>query len=277
LPLRSQGGDPARTDPGGPGLAEFEDTVFLREAPYLAEVLAALPCELRSARLLSLVPGGSVAEHVDAHHGFQYGQVRLHVPVVTNPRALLFIEGQQYHWPAGQLWYGDFGRRHAIRNSGATERIHLVVDCLVNSQLVRLFPPEFQAALDQRQVLHNRRPQARNPAWLRRYRCRFEVPAAVLRSGDDKGAAPTGLQAATIDFHEDRLALAIGDSLRFALAHLGGDDFRFAGWTEERTVRLSLGKDGPDAVTFRIRHGNRARDLRCPADPLPPAGHGRPT
>ncbi|MGW0195116.1 aspartyl/asparaginyl beta-hydroxylase domain-containing protein [Nonomuraea sp. NPDC003201] len=269
LPLRSQGGDPTRTDPGGPGTAEFADTEFLRQAPYLAEVLASLPCELRSARLLSLAEGGSVAEHVDAHHGFKYGQVRLHVPITTNPEALLFIEGQAYHWEVGQLWYGDFGRPHALRNDGATERVHLVIDCLVSPQLLQLFPADFRATMDEGEILHNRRPYAGDVARLRNHQCQFDVPAAILRSGADKAAAMTENRPATVQLHEDRLMLTIGDSVRFALTHLGADEFRFAGWTEERTVRFSHEAHGVDAVIFRIRHGNRARDLRCPARPLP--------
>jgi hypothetical protein len=264
LPLRSQGGDVRRTDPGGPGLDDFADTPLLAELPYLALVLRSLPCELRSARLLSLAPGAQVAEHVDAHHGLEHGQVRLHVPISTNPDALLLIEERPYHWEPGQLWYGDFGRRHAIRNDGETERIHLVIDCLMNPHLLNLFPKPFRASLSPGSVLHNRVPRVLDPDELSSYRCQFDIPSIVIRS---MAAEPDGVgsTAARIDAHDDGLRLFMNSRPVFELRHLGDDDFRFAGWTEERTVRILRGPDGPEAVIFRMRTGNRARDLRCPA------------
>ena len=42
LPLRSIGGDPARTDPGGAGLDEFADTPWLAKTPYFREIIAAI-------------------------------------------------------------------------------------------------------------------------------------------------------------------------------------------------------------------------------------------
>src|SRR5919202_4708010 len=48
LPLRNQGGDPSRTDPGGPGTADFAATPWLNHAPYLRALLADLPGRLRA-------------------------------------------------------------------------------------------------------------------------------------------------------------------------------------------------------------------------------------
>ena len=38
LPLRNIGGDPHRTDAGGPGLADYAPTRWLKQAPYFAEI-----------------------------------------------------------------------------------------------------------------------------------------------------------------------------------------------------------------------------------------------
>src|ERR1700691_6252459 len=54
IPLRSIGGDGDRGDAGGPDLRDFADTPWLADLPYLAEVLAAIPAPLGSARLLAL-------------------------------------------------------------------------------------------------------------------------------------------------------------------------------------------------------------------------------
>lgn len=267
LALRSQGGDPVRTDPGGPGLEDFADTKILARTPYLREVLRRIPCDLRSARLLALAPNGVVAEHTDPHHGFDVGQVRLHVPIVTNPAAKLVIDGVRHHWPVGQLWYGDFSRPHSLYNEGTTTRIHLVVDCLVNQAILSLLPSSFRDALPHDSVLLNRSPVEAGAETLSRFRCRFTLPRQVLRSAS-QGRQGVGLSEAQIDFRGERLTLFTEDGPCFGLTYLGGGDFRFAGWTEERTVRIHSSGGVPDSAAIRIRNGRRVRELKCPAVPL---------
>jgi quercetin dioxygenase-like cupin family protein len=38
----------------------------------------------------------------------------------------------------GELWYLDFSQKHRVENNGATDRIHLVMDCKVNDWLVEI-------------------------------------------------------------------------------------------------------------------------------------------
>ena len=40
----------------------------------------------------------------------------------------------------GGTWYLDLSLPHRVRNRGATERIHLVIDCVANDWLLSLFP-----------------------------------------------------------------------------------------------------------------------------------------
>src|SRR5437762_2674325 len=49
-----------------------------------------------------------------------------------------------HHWPAGQLWYADFTRLHAVENRGTTRRIHLVFSVGVSDELLELFPEVFR-------------------------------------------------------------------------------------------------------------------------------------
>ena len=44
----------------------------------------------------------------------------------------------------GEAWYLKFNLKHSVRNNGAAERVHLVVDCVANDWL-RSFFPEHQA------------------------------------------------------------------------------------------------------------------------------------
>src|SRR5262249_18904169 len=185
LPLRSPGGDPDRTDPGGAGLVGFADTPLLDRCPAIREVLGAIPAPLRCVRLMALGPATRVHTHRDSKWGLPWGRLRLHVPVITNPRALTVIGGREWHWEARPLWYGDFNRPHHVRNEGATARIHLVIDPPVPPALVALFPAEYRRGLPYADIVFAREPmplqQWELPALCRR----FALPAAFADWAED--------------------------------------------------------------------------------------------
>lgn len=254
LALRSAGGDPDRTDAGGAGLAEHADTPQLARAPYLAEVVHGFPAQLLAVRLMALGPDTRVKEHRDAKCGLPWGLVRLHVPIVTNPDALVVIGGNPYHWEAGQLWFGDFNRPHYVSNDGPESRVHLVLDCLVSAELLALFPVKPDDA-----ILATEPVAA--PADVR---CRFEVPARFLEwSEEEPVAAIDETRPAEILSQDGKIVLAVNGEPRFSLVHLGAGEFRFAGWSQERTVKVDADRS---AVTFFVRHGLTVVESRRPAE-----------
>ncbi len=260
LALRAPGGDPDRTDPGGPGVEGFADTPWAAHAPYLTEVLAALPAELRSARLMSLAPGVTVPEHRDTPTGLPYGFVRVHVPIRTNPGAVLTIDGVEHRWQPGTLWYGDFSRPHSVSNTGDRARIHLVVDCLVSPELLALFPEAFRRRVPVSEVAYSRPEVPLHAFELADFRCEVPVPPFALRLDDQAGeSTEPDLPARVID-DAGTLVLQVADGPGIALVHVGGGEFRFQGWTEERGVRLDLFGDSPRAVFF-TRCGRRRRHV----------------
>jgi hypothetical protein len=267
LALRSLGGDPDRTDPGGPGLLEFADTPWLDNAPYLAEVLAAIPGELRSARLMALAPGVSSAEHSDNKYGPAWGTARVHVPIVTTPGAVLYLDGIGYQWQPGTFWFGDFSRTHRVANTGTATRIHLVVDTLVCDELIALFPADHRARLAGR-VLVNRPRVPSTERELAGYRMDFSVPTSFLGWEEEDGEFLT--PQSTVDVHTEvldgRLVLHVGDVPTHGLVPVGDGEFRWAGWTDERTVAFA--REGDRAsVTIRTRVADTVRAARLPARP----------
>jgi aspartyl/asparaginyl beta-hydroxylase len=259
LPLRSPGGDPDRTDPGGAGLLPFEDTDWLWRCPYLREVLSQVPAPLGSVRLISLPPGSAGVERRGGKYGLPYGTLRLQVPVVTGPGAVVVIDGAAWHWDPGRLWYGDFSRPYLECNDGPQERIHLVIDTLVTQALLELFPAPFQALLPAGQVLTARQPVPLEPAKLIRYRCRFTMPESFADWAHDELEAPWGPDILSgIQPVSGRFALLVSGEPRFSLVHLGAGEFRFEGWSEERTLHVD--PDGqPQQVTFCVRRGRSRR------------------
>jgi hypothetical protein len=97
--------------------------------------------------------------------------VRLHLPVETNPAAVTDICHERVHWPAGGLYYGDYGFPHRVFNTGALERIHLYVD--VPAAPVRALLPDVLTA-----PRHRERDQAVG-LWCQWRGDRLVSPASV--------------------------------------------------------------------------------------------------
>ncbi|MFG2162781.1 aspartyl/asparaginyl beta-hydroxylase domain-containing protein [Streptomyces olivaceus] len=262
LPLRSLGGDPDRTDPGGPGPQPFTATRWLDQLPYLAEVLGSIPAPLNAVRLMALGPGAVSTAHSDPKYRLDRGIVRLHIPVVTDPGAVLVLDGVEHCWQPGALWYGDFSREHLVRNtSAAVTRVHVVIDALLTAELAAWFPEEWQELLTRGEVLLNRTSPTAAPAWP------GALPyEALLPSGfaDFDAAAPLdgSLLPARIDQSDDVLTLTVAGRA-FALVPAGDTgEFRFSGWSEQRTLQ-------PDTtgLTLRVRRGRALADRHVTAAP----------
>jgi hypothetical protein len=54
--------------------------------------------------------------------------VRIHIPVITDPRVVMYVARQPYHFPVGTAWYFDPTALHAVNNPSDLDRIHLTVD-----------------------------------------------------------------------------------------------------------------------------------------------------
>jgi hypothetical protein len=112
--------------------SEFVDTPILDRCPYFREVLSAFRCPLKSARLLKLGAGASILEHRDYDLGLDDGEARVHIPVATNAMVEFLLDGRRVIMNEGEAWYLELNRRHSVRNRGATDRVHLVVDCIAD-------------------------------------------------------------------------------------------------------------------------------------------------
>jgi hypothetical protein len=143
--LRSVDGNARRLYPDPTHREAFSDTDALRGRPAIGEVLAALKCPQASVRLLKLAAGARIKEHRDYNLDFDDGELRLHIPVATNPGVAFFLAGQKVDMHEGECWYLNLNLPHRVDNDGQTDRVHLVVDCIVNSWLRSFFPVEMIA------------------------------------------------------------------------------------------------------------------------------------
>lgn len=117
-------------------------TPLLEQFPSIARFLAETPLDVRIARLASISPGSWMHEHND-DVGIQEVRQRLHIPIETNPKAVLCFDGAHVHLDKGYLWKLDHERvPHAAANYGDKSRVHLILDCKVNDALTDLMANE---------------------------------------------------------------------------------------------------------------------------------------
>lgn len=124
------------SDPNG---GEYVDGPLLARCGYFASVLRSFQCRINAARLMRLHAGAVIREHTDHGLAFEDGEARVHVPVTTNPDVAFYLKGERVEMKEGEAWYLNFSLPHSVVNSGSTDRVHLVIDCVVNDWLKEQF------------------------------------------------------------------------------------------------------------------------------------------
>jgi hypothetical protein len=120
-------------------------SLYCRFFPEVEQVLSFLDGEIHRIRLMRLTPGGGElqrhTDQVDKDSGGRLGQLaRLHFPLVTNAQVKFRAwepNGNmiEVNPKVGEIWFLDTRKPHMVLNEGATDRIHLVVDCEVTPNL----------------------------------------------------------------------------------------------------------------------------------------------
>src|SRR3954447_10683133 len=108
VPLRSIGGraDHIYSDPTAK--PKIADTPLLARCPHVREVLALFNCQLQAVRFLRLKAGSIIKEHRDYNLSLEDNEVRLHLPIVTNPDVEFVLDGQRVTMNPGEVWYHNF-------------------------------------------------------------------------------------------------------------------------------------------------------------------------
>lgn len=139
LPLRSPGGNTEFSYAETMNRGEFQDTPYLNSFPAIRQLLQQFNCPLLSARLLNLKAGSVIKKHRDFDLNFEHGEARLHFPIITNSKVSFYLNDELLPLQPGECWYINANLPHNAINAGDTDRIHLVVDCVVNDWLIALF------------------------------------------------------------------------------------------------------------------------------------------
>jgi hypothetical protein len=79
--------------------------------------------------LAELKAGGRIAAHVDLGDALTLVH-RCHVPIITNDRVHMMIDGARYCFARGRAFEFDNTRWHGVLNDSGEARVHLICDVL---------------------------------------------------------------------------------------------------------------------------------------------------
>ena len=137
LPLRHAAGatHPVMQIYSDPTVSDYVDGPLLAHTPRIRAALAMFACPLQAVRLMRLSPGSRIKEHRDHDLRAEWGMARIHVPITTNPGVTFLLNRAPVTMAPGEAWYLRLSDPHAVDNRGDTDRVHLVIDAVVNDWL----------------------------------------------------------------------------------------------------------------------------------------------
>lgn len=140
LPLRHPAGatHPVMMIYSDPAATAFVDGPLLDHTPAFRHLLAQFRCPLHAVRLMRLTPGSIIKPHCDHDLAAEWGVARIHIPITTNPGVEFLLNGTPLVMVPGEAWYLRLADEHAVANRGATDRVHLVIDCIVDEWLAAM-------------------------------------------------------------------------------------------------------------------------------------------
>ena len=128
--------------------AELQDTDLLSDQRFtiVKEVLKKIPSTFERVRLMKIKANSGIGKHsdkIDKDFGLEDGKiVRIHVPIRTNDQVNFSLwdgrEEIQNYLEEGHYYYVDVRAPHAVQNNSDVDRIHLVIDTYVNSDILGL-------------------------------------------------------------------------------------------------------------------------------------------
>ncbi len=227
--------------PSSPGLDQYRETENLHRTPYFKYVLDDLKCPKEVVRILFLPPGGHIKDHFDFHTSFQFGLVRLHLPIITHPDVVFIIDGEPVAMGAGELWYGDFSKVHSVKNDSPIVRVHMVIDVQINEFLLSPFPEDYVSRRRAEGISMTQKAMPTSESELRRFICDFRIPGELMPMfviGRPLSALTKGAIAA-VRVLDGKLTVLINNEPAFTLERISTNTFSIAGLPPGITLQFS--------------------------------------
>ena len=255
LALRSMGGEQS-TNPSTAGLGGYQYTEALERAPYFKQILDELSVPKEVVRILTLPPGGHIKDHFDFHTSFQYGLIRLHIPIVTHPDVEFVIGGETVDFKPGELWFGDFSQVHSVENKSPITRVHMVIDAQINDFMLGLFPADFVARRRSDGGIATTRdtiPISEHD--VRRLACDFKIPGALLPLfvlGRPMQTLVKGAHASA-RYIDQQFTVLLDNEPTFVLHQVGENTFGVEGLPPGVTLRFNEDDVRVRSIDFELK------------------------
>ena len=167
-------------------------TENLARCPYIQEVVAKIDGVWTRSRLMGLGAGAEVPLHVDSHYHWRT-HIRIHIPVITDPKVLFTCGDETVHMAPGECWIFDSFRFHRVENGWTERRVHLVLDTVMTPSLRKL--------IDAAQAEPAAEPKYLAPGAGPRTQLRFEQfnAPAIMSAWEIRGHAAFIFDQATDD------------------------------------------------------------------------------
>ncbi|MDP9160732.1 MAG: aspartyl/asparaginyl beta-hydroxylase domain-containing protein [Acidobacteriota bacterium] len=241
--------------PSAPGLDEYRETESLRRTPYFKYVLEDINCPKEVVRILFLPPQGHIKDHFDFHTSFQFGLLRLHIPIITHPDVVFIIDGERVTWAPGELWYGDFSRVHSVRNDSPIVRAHMVIDVQINEFLLGLFPEDFVMRRRAEGISMTRDSMPASDSELRRFICDFRIPGELMPMfviGKPLSSLIKGAIAA-VRVIDGKLTVLFNNEPAFHLERISSNVFSISGLPPGITLQFEEENDQMQQVVLDMK------------------------
>lgn len=125
-----------------PLIEEYNKTPNFNLFEIAAIVEDKMKCKIKNLLFLGMLPGGEITPHRDMVGNIGLGGLRIHIPIITNPGINFIVGGKKVVMSVGELWALDTSYIHSVSNFGNENRIHLVMDVIVNDWILKLLPPK---------------------------------------------------------------------------------------------------------------------------------------
>lgn len=110
------------------------------EIAKLVEQIEQLGFYPRRVRVSCLKAGAKSLVHKDSDLN-EY-MVRIHIPLITNPKCVFIQNGHNLHMEAGSVWMVWVNQWHQIRNDSNEDRYHIIMDAYDTKKITQNFKYE---------------------------------------------------------------------------------------------------------------------------------------
>jgi hypothetical protein len=123
-------------------VSDYEDQSYLTLFPELQKIKFFFKTDIVNMMFYSMTPGANIHPHRDMIGNVQWGGLRFHIPIQTNPNLIFKVSNKRVIMNVAELWALDTSYLHSVSNNGDTERIHLVLDVKVNDWIKNSLLPK---------------------------------------------------------------------------------------------------------------------------------------